>query len=258
MKVVALLTDFGTKDHYVGVVKGRILSGLASTQPPIFVDITHEIPPHDVRKGAIVLLFSFKYFPKGTIFLCVVDPGVGTNRKAIILQTEDYTFVGPDNGLFSYIAKNERIKACFEIDREKVMEPPFSSTFHARDLFAPAVARLIKGEDPKIFAKEFPSKDLTILPLPTIKETEKGLIVPILDVDRFGNIITSFHRSACKRKFKVSVNDNEIPVVQTYGFAKKGELIALFGSEDFLEIAIREGSAYEKLGSPEIKIIWED
>jgi S-adenosylmethionine hydrolase len=160
--VVALLTDFGTKDHYASVVKGKILCGLDPSKYPVFVDITHEIPPQDVLKGALALFFAYKYFPKGTIFLCVVDPGVGTERKAIILQTEEHTFVGPDNGLFSFIIKKEPIKACFEIDKEKVLEPPYSSTFQARDLFAPAVARLIKGEDLRSFAKELSKDELVV------------------------------------------------------------------------------------------------
>ena len=256
MRVVALLTDFGTKDHYVGVVKGKILCGLTPSQYPVFVDITHEIPPQDVLKGALALFFAYKYFPKGTIFLCVVDPGVGTERKAIILQTEEHTFVGPDNGLFSYIIKKETIKACFEIDKEKVLEPPYSSTFHARDLFAPVIARLIKGEDLKGFTKELPKHELIVLPLPKVVETEDGLVVPIIDVDRFGNLITALHQSACQRKFKVLVNEREIPLVSSYAYAQKGELIALFGSEGFLEIAVREGSAFELLGIPKVKVVW--
>ncbi len=257
MRVVALLTDFGTKDHYVGVVKGKVLRGLAPSQYPVFVDITHEIPPQDVLKGALTLFFAYKYFPKGTIFLCVVDPGVGTERKAIILQTEEHTFVGPDNGLFSYIVKNETIKACFEIDKEKVLEPPYSSTFHARDLFAPVVARIIREGVSKDFAKEIPATSLTILSVPLPEETEDGLLVPIIHVDSFGNLITALHVSACSKDFKVLVNGREVPLVSTYGLAKKGELVALFGSDGFLEIAVREGSALERVGIPQVKVLWK-
>ncbi|PMP93498.1 MAG: hypothetical protein C0169_07710, partial [Thermodesulfobacterium geofontis] len=139
-KVVALLTDFGIEDHYAGVVKARILRELKEPLNINFIDITHKIPPQDVRKGALSLYFSYKYFPEGTIFLVIVDPGVGTERKALVIKTEKFIFVGPDNGVFSLIYAENPEFLSFEIIENKVLKPPYSHTFHGRDLFAPAVA----------------------------------------------------------------------------------------------------------------------
>ncbi len=257
MKVVALLTDFGVKDHYVGVVKGRILSFLKGKFSPYFIDITHEIPPQDIRRGALKLLFSYPYFPSGTIFLCVVDPGVGTKRRAIILTTERHIFVGPDNGLFTPIFQRESLTSCWEIEVEKILAPPYSTTFHARDLFAPVVAKLLIGEEPANFAQRVDPSQLVKIPFPKPTTTEKGIRVPVLDIDHFGNLITALSKEDCKQPFKVFIKGKEIPLLSTYGEGKRGELVALFGSEGYLEIAVVEGSAYQTLGLPEITIEFE-
>lgn len=263
-KTVALLTDFGTKDHYVGVVKGRILQEVYSILPNPgfsinFVDLSHEVPPQDVKRGAILLSFSYRYFPRNTIFLCIVDPGVGTERRAVVIKTSDYTFVGPDNGLFSLIYLKEKNFFCFKILEEKTLRPPFSSTFHGRDLFAPAVALLL-GETPlEDFTRKIPKKILKRLNLKLPEKTRRGLKLDVWYVDHFGNLITNLHKDEIKDKkvVKVLVNEKEIPLVKTYGYGKPGEIIALFGSEGLLEIAVNRGSAETLLKEPKIEVILE-
>ena len=257
-KTVALLTDFGIEDHYVGVIKARILKELKKPLNVNFIDITHKIPPQDVRKGALSLYFSYKYFPYGTIFLTIVDPGVGTERKALVIKTDKFIFVGPDNGIFSLIYREIPDFISFEIIESKVLKPPYSSTFHGRDLFAPAVALILDEVPFEEFLKPISKEELKILNFPLPKKTLNGYRLSIWYVDSFGNIITNFHKDIVKGAFKVLVNKKEVPLVKSYGYAKKGELIALFGSEGLLEIAVREGSASEILVNPEIEIIMEE
>ncbi len=255
--VVVFFSDFGLKDHYAGVVKGRILSELYKASKEFsgiqFIDLTHEIPPQDVRKGALLLKFSYKYFPSGTIFLGIVDPGVGTERKALILATEKYLFVGPDNGLFTFVLKEEALRV-FEIEKDRVLLPPYSSTFHGRDLFAPVVARLLLKEDVRGFAREIKKEALFYLDFPDPIKTEEGYRLSLWYVDHFGNLITNFSKEMAISPFEVFVNHRKVRFVNTYGEGKEGEIISLFGSEGLLEIALKNGSAFEVLGHPEIEI----
>ncbi|HAA84576.1 MAG: Uncharacterized protein XD42_0070 [Thermodesulfobacterium sp. 37_54] len=263
-KTVVLLTDFGIEDHYVGVVKGKILQeldkkgvNLTSLQ---FIDLCHQVSPQDVRRAALTLFFSYRYFPEGTIFLCVVDPGVGTERKALVVKTDKYFFVGPNNGIFSLIYQTEECIP-YEIEVSKVLRPPYSKTFHGRDLFAPVVSFLLAEEPLESFSKKISMDTLVKLEFKPPQKTEKGLKLAIWYVDRFGNLITNFSQELLKAKnkpFKILVNHREVPLVKTYGEAKKGDLVALFGSEGLLEIAINQGSAKEVLGEPEIEIIFEN
>lgn len=264
-KTIALLTDFGTKDHYVGVVKGRILQEVFNALPNPgffiqFIDLSHEVPPQDIKRGAILLYFSYKYFPKNTIFLCIVDPGVGTERRAILIKTSDHIFVGPDNGIFSLIYLREKNFSCFEILEEKTLRPPFSSTFHGRDLFAPAVASLLCETPLEDFTRKLSKKFLKKLNFKLPEKTKEGLKLDIWYVDHFGNLITNLHKDEIKDKkgIKVLVDGKEVPLVKTYGYGKPGEIIALFGSEGLLEIAVNRGSAERLLRKPKIEVILED
>ncbi len=256
-KTIALLTDFGLKDHYAGVVKARILKEAQNLSDIHFIDITHEIPPQDIKKACILLYFSYKYFPENTIFLVVVDPGVGTQRKAIIIETEKYLFVGPDNGVFSLIyQENPNFKA-WEIDIRKVLKPPFSTTFHGRDLFAPAIAYILKGTPISEIASLLDKKNLIKLDFSLPEKTSDGYRLSIWYVDNFGNLITNFHQDMVEKPFEVIVNGKSVRFVKSYGYAEKGEIIALFGSEGLLEIAVREGSAVKLLNNPKIEIKWK-
>ncbi len=262
-KTVALLTDFGNKDHYVGVVKGRILKELQEMcgyKNPFcinFLDITHEIPPQDIRKAALLLGFSYKHFPVNTVFLAVVDPGVGTKRKAIMIKTKNYTFIGPDNGIFTFVYKENSDFEAFEIMEKEVLKPPYSSTFHARDLFAPVTAIVLAKKSIQKYFKRLLPESLEKLNFPDPKRTEKGYKLSVWYVDHFGNIITNFKKDLAERPFRVFVNGKEVPLVKSYGYGKKGEVIALFGSEGLLEIAINQGSAAKLLKSPEVEVIFK-
>ena len=257
-KIVSLLTDFGLEDHYVGVVKGRILKKLKKPVNVNFIDITHNVPPQNVKKAALSLYFSYKYFPEGTIFLVIVDPGVGTERRAIVVKTKNFTFVGPDNGVFSLIYEENPDFTAFEIIKEKVLKPPYSFTFHGRDLCAPAVVYILNETPWEEFLTPLSKESLKKLKFPYPERTSKGYKLSIWYVDQFGNFITNLHKDMIvKESFKVLVNKKEVPLVKSYGYAKKGELIALFGSEGLLEIAIIEGSASKILLNPEIEIILE-
>lgn len=258
-KTIVLLTDFGTQDHYVGVMKGRILKEINQVFSVNFIDLTHEIPPQDVRKASFLIYFSYKYFPQDTIFLCIVDPGVGTERKALIIKTSEYVFVGPDNGIFSLIYEVFPDFEPYEILLEKALKPPFSTTFHGRDLFAPVVAFLLLEKDLSTFTKPISKESLVRIEFPWPQKTAYGYKVSIWYVDRFGNLVTNFSKEKATKPFKVLVNQKEVPLVKSYGYAKKGELIALFGSEGLLEIAVNQGSAYDLFSVSEeieIKIIW--
>ncbi len=244
-KLIVLLTDFGLKDHYVGVMKG-VISGVCPEAR--LVDLTHEIPPQDVRAGAFVLGVAYRYFPEGTIFLGVVDPGVGTSRKGLLIEAGGYYFVGPDNGLFTWVVKKEGLSLAVELSNKSYFRPEISRTFHGRDIFAPVAAHLARGVPLLDFGPEL--KEIVMLPWPEPKEEGLFLRGAVIYVDRFGNLITNIseEKLRCPPK-KVLYQGREIPFFETYGLAPYGEPLALIGSEGFLEIAVSGGSAAERFGS---------
>jgi hypothetical protein len=215
------------------------------------IDITHQIPAWDILKGAFVLNGFYKYFPKGTIHLTVVDPTVGSKRKGLLIKTKDYFFVGPDNGVFSFIYENKKIEEILEIKNRKFFLGEKSHTFHARDVFAPICAYLSLGT--KIGEFGLPTGDCIKLkiPYPEIKSSSiKGEIVYI---DSFGNLLTNIsskHLKAFSEKgFTVSIGNRKInKIAKSYCEAKPKEVLALIGSSGFLEISIREDRADKILG----------
>jgi len=251
---VVFLTDFGLRDHYVGVMKGVILSRVPEAT---FVDLTHEVSPQDVREGAYLLEVSRRYFPKGTIFLAVVDPGVGTERRALVIRTELHFFVGPDNGLFTPVLKGSARAEVRAIEVERFMLPDASSTFHGRDLFAPVVAELLAGRPFEEFGPEI--SDPVLLEFPEPQSIPGGLRVPVLRVDRFGNLILNLSAEVLSgRGFRVVVEGRRVPFVRTYAEVPEGEPLALIGSDGLLEVAVNKGSAARLFGNdPEILLLWE-
>ena len=185
---IVILTDFGTSDPFVGIMKGVI----ASISPGIpIIDLTHEIPPGDIRLGSIILWQSVSYFPKGSIFLCVVDPGVGTHRQPVILETGNYSFVGPDNGLFSLVL-SDPFRA-WVLGNPDLALPDPRSTFHGRDIFAPAAAHAAQG----VPGSEFGPKVKTLItdPAPVLESSSsRNLEAEVIHIDRFGNALTSLGR----------------------------------------------------------------
>ncbi|MEW6303277.1 MAG: SAM-dependent chlorinase/fluorinase [Verrucomicrobiota bacterium] len=242
MRIITLTTDFGLQDWFVGTMKGVILG---FNPRAAIVDITHDIPPGDIRAGAFALAASYRYFPRGTIHVAVVDPGVGTKRNALAVRTRDYTFIGPDNGVLSFALRNEKVKSIRRIANEKLFLHPVSRTFHGRDIFAPVAAHLSRG---LAFARVGPSlNDFTKLPWPEPRIGTRGLEGEIIHVDRFGNAITNLPASAIKSHSTIRVRGASVPVVENYQAVPPGHLAAVPGSSDFLELAVNGGSAARKL-----------
>lgn len=245
-KIICLLTDFGTEDGYVGAMKGKILS---MTPEANIVDISHDIIPFNARQTAYCLLNCYSYFPEGTIFVVVVDPGVGGARKGLVLQTANQYFIGPDNGVFSFILSKEVVNA-FEIDLSAIPWK-ISSTFHGRDVFSPLAALLAKGEkiDKFILATE---KHQTFIK--SIKKvSQNSYRIPVIHIDHFGNVILNFQQKdqlelIKKRKFKIFYHEYKFnKIFATFSEAPPGELLVNWDSSGYLQIAQNTGNASKKI-----------
>lgn len=246
---VALLTDFGYHDNYVGVMKGVILS---INPKASFVDLCHEIPPQDILRGALILKNAYRYLPKKTTFLAVVDPGVGSKRNPMILQTRDYCFVGPDNGIFSPIQNQERQTQIFTITASQYFLKPISSTFHGRDIFAPVAGYLSLGLAPDTFGPRQKSMVSLNLPMARVDKKRKEILGQVIDIDRFGNLLTNLQAQdieKIKGQFTVQIGRKKIMgLSRSYGEVSQGEILAIIGSHGTLEIAVNQGSARRRLG----------
>lgn len=247
--VIAFLSDFGTRDHYAGTMKGVILHICPDAT---LVDITHEVPPHDVLDGALQLAAAARYFPAGTIFLAVVDPGVGSSRRGIATEAGDYRFVAPDNGVLTAVLREWAPKKLVELTERRYARPTVSRTFEGRDRFAPAAGWLAKGI--QLTALGRPVPDYHRLDIPQPQPFEDGLSGIVLRVDRFGNLVTNidrrtFEATARAGAMQVSTGGHVIGrLVATYADIQAGEVCALFGSTDHLELAANADSAAERLG----------
>jgi len=245
--MITLTSDFGLRDPYVAEMKGVILT---INPNATVIDVTHEIEKFDIRKAAFILASAVPYFPNGTVHLAVVDPGVGTQRRAIVVQAKKGFFVGPDNGILILAAQNQGIEHVYHLTNSKFMQPKVSSTFHGRDVFAPAAAYLEKGVQPAEFGPEV--KDPIIPAFVKVKYSSGSLTGEILDVDGFGNIITNINEKdmVCKEGKTVSVKLTGASIKllfgKAYAQAKRNEPILLIGSHGFLEIALNQASAAEK------------
>lgn len=246
--IVALLSDFGTKDHYVGTMKGVVL-GICPDAT--IVDIGHEITPHDVLAAALELAAAYRYFPGGTVFLVVVDPGVGSSRRGIAAEAGEYRFVAPDNGVLTAVFREVRPKRVVELTERKYARATVSKTFEGRDRFAPAAGWLAKGVSLSSLGRSI--ADAHLIDIPAVNVDSTGAAGAVLRVDRFGNLITNidratFDRLAREGNVSVRIADHDIPrVINTYAEAPAGTVCALFGSTDHLEVAVNGGSAAELL-----------
>ena len=271
--VITITTDFGTEDAYVPSMKGTMLSICPQAQ---LVDVTHDISPQDVMEAAFVLRSTCPYFPEGAVHLVVVDPGVGTDRRAVALRAENQWFVGPDNGVFPLVLDQEPPNAMVELD-----DPAFwrsaspSTTFHGRDIFAPAAAHLAAGRS----VEEIGSSIDTLEPLrwarpSTAPNTVQGWVV---HVDHFGNCITNIQRSTLAEAADVDASESSLDAVPplecyagntvlqelrpTYGAVPEGDPLMLFGSTGHLEIAANGGNAAELLDirkGDSVKLVLDD
>lgn len=250
--VVALLTDFGSRDHYAGTMKGVVLSVCADAT---LVDITHEIAAHDVLGGALELAAAYKYFPPGTIFLAVVDPGVGSTRRGIAAEAGDFKFVAPDNGVLTAVFDEHVPRKVVELTERRYARPTVSRTFEGRDRFAPAAGWLAKGLDLAALGRPAGPIQRLEIPAPSVTSERDSATISgeVLRVDRFGNLVTNIDRKTFEKlaggALDIRVGAHHITkFVSTYSDAMPGEVCALFGSTDHLEIAANGGSAASELG----------
>jgi len=249
--IIALLTDFGTRDHYSGVMKGVVLGICPDVT---LVDLSHDLPPHDIAFAALELAATYKYFPAGTIFLVVVDPGVGTSRRGLAAEAGDRRFIAPDNGVLSAVFQEAPPKRVVELSERRYARPTVSRTFEGRDRFAPAAAFLAKGIHLEAFGRAVTDYHLLDL-APPLLLNGTTLSGRVIRVDRFGNIVTNLDRKACERLtggpagLQLSVGGKTIDrIVSTYGDLAPGEIGALFGSTDHLECSAQSANAAERLG----------
>jgi len=242
--IIALLTDFGSRDYYVGAMKGVILSVNAQA---IIVDITHEIPPQDIRSAGFTLRACYKNFPAKTIFAAIIDPGVGSNRRAILAETENYRFVAPDNGLLSFVFEEETNFRVFELTNKKFFAPKVSRTFHGRDIFAPVAAHLSKGMQPNEFGREI-NDFVCFKTAKPVRISETEIEAEIVHADNFGNLITNLRQSDLPENFRLEVNGEIIERQRKfYAEAAKDEVFIILGSAGFLEISANQNLAQEIL-----------
>jgi S-adenosylmethionine hydrolase len=246
--VIGLLTDFGTRDHYAGTMKGV---ALAICPDATLVDITHEIAPHDVLGGALELAASYKYFPPGAIFLVVVDPGVGSARRGIAADAGDFRFVAPDNGVLTAVLDEHPPRKVVELSERRYARPTVSRTFEGRDRFAPAAAWLARGLELPALGR--PAGSIQRLDIPKAVSEDGRIAGEVLRIDRFGNLITNIDRRTFEKvsgaAVEVSVGGRQVArIVSTYADAAPQEIVALFGSTDHLEIASNGASAAAVLG----------
>ena len=249
--LIALLTDFSWHSWYLGVMKG-VIKGI---NPDVrVIDLCHDVSSQDVREGSFILSNSFSYFPRGTIFLCVVDPGVGTKRKNIVVRTEDHYFVAPDNGILSSIFERAKVEKVFQVEPGEYTLAVNGSTFFGRDIFAPIAAHLSRGVKPAEMGEELES--VLIVPASKPSLNKRGEVMGrAVYVDAFGNIITNIEEEYLRsvhpeglEQVRVSLAGRTIKGVgRYYAQGEEGMLIALINSWGYLEIAVNKGSAWRKL-----------
>jgi|SRR5208282_5563393 len=247
-RILSLLTDFGLTDSFVAEMKAVIFSISENVQ---IVDISHQVEKFDISMGAFLLNRAAQYFPDGTIHVAVVDPGVGSDRRGIAVETERAIFVGPDNGLMIPAARTQKVLHVYELTNRSLMRKEISATFHGRDVFAPVAAHLANGTLPRECGPELGA--YVDSPFPSAKIEGKYWISEVVYVDGFGNIVTNLSRDLLKdtlsQRISLYVGGRQFSVrfVNTYSDLREGEVGALFGSHGFLELACREKSAAARL-----------
>ncbi len=245
--IITLLTDFGAADYFVGAMKGAILS----VNPNVaIIDITHEIAAHDLETAAFTLVAAFDAFPSGTIHLVVVDPGVGSSRRPIVVDACGHFFVGPDNGVFSHIYQRAKDHRVFQLTNEEYFRLDVSATFHGRDVFAPVAAALTLGVSVESFGPKVADAVRLKLPAP-IRLDQTHLEAAIINIDRFGNCVTNITREhlsdeALQKGITLLVNGREVSAFRRFYSEESGPQdrpFIIWGSAGFLEISINRSSA---------------
>ena len=246
---LVLLTDFGTKDSYVASMKGVILNLFSQA---VIVDLSHEVGPQNITQAAFLLEWTYPFFPKGSIFVCVVDPGVGSKRRILAVKTKQGIFLAPDNGLLTRVLEREKFCELRTVTNESFFLKNISSTFHGRDCFSPTGARLARN--PSLFSRLGPRiKDFVRLPLGVPRKAKGKWLAKILFFDHFGNAFVNLPKSFLGSNLQHSSHrivvggKNLGKIRRSYHEMKKGEALAVFNSTDLLEIAVNHGSAREEL-----------
>lgn len=235
---VVLLTDFGLSDPFVGVMKGV----LASRRPGVeVIDLTHAVAPQDVRQAAFVLMESAAYFPSGSLFVCVVDPGVGSKRRILWARSARRQFLAPDNGLLSWAARREPLLELRAVTNRRLFLKPVSGTFHGRDVFAPVAAALAGGLEPARLGPRV--RGLKRLPFPVPRRGRLRVRGEILAFDRFGNAVTNLTASELPRGSRLGHRGADLGPLRThYAAGPEGAPAAVAGSSGFVELSVRDGS----------------
>jgi S-adenosyl-L-methionine hydrolase (adenosine-forming) len=253
--IVTLTTDFGYRDAYVASMKGVILG---IHRQAALVDVSHGIRAGAIQEAANLLCETVPYFPEGTVHLAVVDPGVGGDRRAIAAEANGHLFVGPDNGVFWPLLQEDPNRVVVHLTESRFFHPPVSRTFHGRDVFAPVAAHLASGRGTGEMGS--PVLNPVVLECPRPEQKEGVLVGEIVRVDRFGNLITNLRRSDVEafrgdREPRIEVDDVVVEGLKgCYADVPRGEILALFGSSDRLEISVNGGKASERLGTPEARL----
>jgi S-adenosyl-L-methionine hydrolase (adenosine-forming) len=249
--IITLTTDYGTNDHLVGAMKGVILN----INPEVnIVDNTHGVLAHDILDGALAIGQAFSYYPPKTVHVVVVDPGVGSARRPILVAADQHYFVAPDNGVLSAVYDHTDALHVWNLTSEHYFRAPVSSTFHGRDIFAPVAAWLTKSWQTSAFGE--PLTDFVRFALPKPKADGKMIKAVILQVDRFGNLVTNLTAEntpalfAADAKFKIAAGNGSVTkIVQTFSNGPSGEPVGIIGSSGYLEISVNKGSAAKSLGA---------
>ncbi|MDX2153092.1 MAG: SAM-dependent chlorinase/fluorinase [Bryobacteraceae bacterium] len=246
---ITLTTDFGTSDHFVGAMKGVILSLCPTAQ---VVDITHEVTPFEIAQGAFLLAQAAAYFPKNTIHVAIVDPGVGGARRPLLVESEGRFFIGPDNGIFGLVYEGSPHPKVREITNTRLFLPQVSRTFHGRDVFAPAAAHLAAGAKPASFGRKI---DDYLKPAPTrpLQTGRRFWTGTVLHIDRFGNLVSTFKASDFpqlrERPFELQAGMAKISTLaETYAAMPPREPHLIEGSAGYYEISVNQGNAAKALG----------
>jgi S-adenosylmethionine hydrolase len=249
MTAITLITDFGLQDGHVGAMKGVMRRFAPQAE---LVDVSHHIPPQDIRHGGFVLMTSYPFWPEDTIHLIVVDPGVGTERRAVAVKTPKGTFVAPDNGVLSYMLAREDVSAVVDLSNPDYWHHPVSPVFHGRDIFGPAAAYLASGVSLDKLGKPVEPGDLVAFSVPVARRHEDGHITAhVQHVDRFGNCTTDLPGDWVRAAsdWRIEVKGFALRRIrQTFADVPRGELVALVDSTGFVAIAVRDGNAARRLG----------
>jgi S-adenosyl-L-methionine hydrolase (adenosine-forming) len=244
--IITLTTDFGLADPFVGMMKGVILGIAPDVQ---VVDVTHEIRSYDILDAAFIIAGSYRYFPRGTVHVVVVDPGVGSERRPMAATANGHIFVAPDNGVLSLVLETDRVTPnipAYHITNRSLFREPVSRTFHGRDIFAPVAAHLAQGTPVESVGPHI--ADCVRGPVSAPRHQGHGLVGTVLRVDKFGNIITNFRRDDLGDRFSIQVAGVSIGrLCGTFSEAKPGEFVAIEGSTGFIELVLNQGSAAERL-----------